>query len=272
MTVPIGRPPGEDGGPPPRTAAFLALDGTLISGSSLSLVFRDLRDRDVYSVGEAMALSARHMAAVFFGGRERQGDRLRRETIAMITGRDSADLEDRSRHLATQEVLPRVYPDVARIIATHRAAGDLIYLVTTSPVELARPIAAALELDGALGTRAETGSDGRFTGRLPDGLMHGPVSLAAVRGLAADRGIGLERSHAYSDSYDDRDLLAAVGHPHAVNPEPRLLEKAMRQGWAVHELRPARRQLLVGVPPVVPVGGLVACGVALGLALGRRRP
>ncbi len=100
--------------------------------------------------------------------------------------------------------------------------------------------------------------------------MHGPVSLAAVRELAADRGISLVRSHAYSDSYDDRDLLAAVGHPHAINPEPRLLEAAVRHGWAVHEHRPARRLLLVGVPPVVPVGGLVGCGVAIGWSLGRR--
>ena len=271
MTVPVGRPHVDDGGPAPRTAAFLVLDRTLISGSSLSLLFRDLRDRDVYSIGEALTLTARHVAEVFFGGREQQSARLRRETIAAITGRRSADLEDWSRRLATQEVLPRVYPDVARIIATHRAAGDLVYLVTASPIELARPVAAALELDGALGTRAETDGNGYFTGRLPDGLMHGPVSLAAVRVLAAEQGIGLERSHAYSDSYDDRDLLAAVGHPHAVNPEPRLLEGAVRRGWAVHELRPARRQLLVGVPPVVPVGGLISCGVAIGLSLGRRR-
>ena len=270
MTAPEGRPAVDVDGPSPRTAAFLSLDRTLISGSSLSLLFRDLRAQDVYSIGEALAVTARHMAEVFFGGREQQGARLRRETIAAVTGRSSADLEDWSRRLATQEVLPRLYPDVARTIATHRAAGDLVYLVTSSPVELARPVAAALELDGALGTRAETDRNGVFTGRLPEGLMHGPVSLAAVQELAADRGISLVRSHAYSDSYEDRDLLAAVGHPHAINPEPRLLEAAVRHGWAAHEHRPARRLLLVGVPPVVPVGGLIGCGAAIGWSLGRR--
>lgn len=266
----MSRPEPLDDRPAPATAAFLGLDRTLISGTSLSLLFRDLRQRDVIPLVDVLGLVARQAAASFFGGREEQVAELRRQTVAAIAGRRRDELEAWARSLATTEVLPRVYPDIAQIIARHRRAGNQVWLLTASPIELARPIAAVLELDGALGTIAETDDQGNYTGRLPDGLLHGATRLDAVRALAEERGIALERSHAYSDSFDDGDLLDAVGFPHAVNPEPRLLEKAVRRGWAVHEMRPARRQLLVGVPPVVPVGGLVGLGAVVGWKVGCR--
>ncbi len=257
---------------PSGGAAFLTLDRTLIPGSSLSLLFRDLRAQDVYPIGQLLALTARHMVASFIGSRPEQTAELERQTIAAISGQRRADLVDWATRLATTEVLPRVYPDVQQRIATHRAAGDRVYLLTASPVELAEPVAGVLGLDGALGTVADVDDEGRFTGALPHGLLHGRATLEAVRGLALAQDLDLARSHAYSDSVDDLELLAAVAHPHAVNPEPRLLEHAVRHGWAVHELRPARRQLLVGVPPIVPVGLLMGTGAAAGwLARATRR-
>ncbi|HEY3701878.1 MAG TPA: 1-acyl-sn-glycerol-3-phosphate acyltransferase, partial [Acidimicrobiales bacterium] len=52
-----------------------------------------------------------------------------------------------------------------------------------------------------------------------------------------------EESFAYSDSVYDLPLLSAVGHPHAVNPDLRLLPLALLQRWPV---------LHLDVPPGVP--------------------
>lgn len=256
---------------PSGAAAFFAVDRTLIPGTSLALLFRDMRARDVVPVGTVLTLTVRHLLASFFGGRQNRIDQLYQQTIAAISGQRRSDLEDWAVRVATTEILPRVYPDIAQLIEVHRAAGDRIYLVTSSPVELARPVAGALGLDGALGTVAEADQQGCFTGRLPDGLLCGRAARDAVVALADVEGLDLRGSHAYTDTADDRPLLAAVGHPHAVNPEPRLLEYAVRHGWAVHELRPARRQLLVGVPPVVPVGLLLGAGAVLGWGAARVR-
>ena len=43
----------------------------------------------------------------------------------------------------------------------------------------------------------------------------------------------LDQSYAYSDSVYDTPLLSAVGHPHAVNPDPRLTVVAAARRWPV---------------------------------------
>ena len=59
-------------------------------------------------------------------------------------------------------------------------------------------------------------------------------------------------SWAYSDSVFDVPLLSAVGHPHAVNPDPRLRVVAGLRRWPVRWL---------DVPPGVPkLAGLEPSG------------
>ena len=57
--------------------------------------------------------------------------------------------------------------------------------------------------------------------------------LAAVREWAADNGIDLAESYAYSDSVFDTPLLSAVGHPIVVNPDPSMVVMATLRRWPV---------------------------------------
>ena len=45
--------------------------------------------------------------------------------------------------------------------------------------------------------------------------------------------VSAEDRHFYSDSINDLPLLAAVGHPHVVNPDARLAAEAEARGWPV---------------------------------------
>ena len=51
----------------------------------------------------------------------------------------------------------------------------------------------------------------------------------------------LDRAYAYADSLSDLPLLAACGHPVAVNPDRRLRLVAERGGWPILQFRQARR-------------------------------
>jgi putative phosphoserine phosphatase / 1-acylglycerol-3-phosphate O-acyltransferase len=57
-----------------------------------------------------------------------------------------------------------------------------------------------------------------------------------VREWAAAHDVDLADSYAYSDSVYDTPLLAAVGHPHAVNPDPRMKLVAAARRWPVLDL------------------------------------
>jgi HAD superfamily hydrolase (TIGR01490 family) len=109
-----------------------------------------------------------------------------------------------------------------------------VWIVTASPHELAQILAARLGFTGGLGTRAEV-REGRYTGRILGGILHGQVKAAAVLAMAGERGIDLSRSSAYSDSINDLPLLSAVGFPHAVTPDRDLARRSRCSGWPVHE-------------------------------------
>ncbi|HEX2296393.1 MAG TPA: HAD-IB family hydrolase, partial [Actinomycetota bacterium] len=156
-------------------------------------------------------------------------------------------------------------------IDEHKGRGDLTFLVTAAPVELASTIADALEMTGAIATVSEIDSDGYYTGRLVGSVMHGPAKAKAVAEVAAARGVDLADCSAYSDSMNDLPLLEAVGDPHAVNPEPELRRIARVRGWRVHELRTRRRALLIGIPAGLGGAGVFFSGVAAGSWAVRRR-
>ena len=192
-------------------------------------------------------------------------------TLEFVTGHKADELVEWGMQIAEERILPRVYEDIVRVIDTHRERGDLTFLVTAAPVELASTIADALEMTGAIATVSEVDSAGYYTGRLVGAVMHGPEKAKAVAKAAADHGIDLADCSAYSDSMNDLPLLESVGDPHAVNPEPELRRIARVRGWHVHELRTRRRALLIGIPAGLGGAGVFASGVAAGTWAARRR-
>jgi len=70
-------------------------------------------------------------------------------------------------------------------------------------------------------------STGVLTGAIDGGSCGRWASSTRCGRGRSEHGVDLAESYAYSDSIYDTPLLNAVGHPNAVNPDPRL------QLWAV---------------------------------------
>ena len=254
-----------------QRAAFFDLDKTLIPGSSLFLLARGMYARDYYRVRDLLRFGWRQMMFRVSGESDKGLEASRESTLEFVAGRPVRELEEMGREIAEERILPRVYEGITKVIDQHRSAGDLTYLCTASPQELAELVAESLEMTGALGTRAEVSPDGRYTGRLgPHGVLHGPAKADAVSALAETLDIDLNESYAYSDSINDLPLLELVGHPIAVNPDQDLKREARTRAWPVYELRTRRPLLLFGIPSAFVAAGLFGGGVTVGRLLGRR--
>jgi HAD superfamily hydrolase (TIGR01490 family) len=255
-----------------QRAAFFDLDKTLIPGSSLFLLARGLYARDYYRVRDIARFAWRQLVFRVSGETDKGLEATRSSAIEFVAGRPVRELEEMGREIAEERILPRVYEGITKVIDQHRAAGDLTYLTTASPQELAELIAESLDMTGALGTRAEVSADGHYTGRLgPHGILHGPSKAEAVKELARLHEIDLHESYAYSDSINDLPLLELVGHPIAVNPDADLKRAARARGWPAYELRTRRPLLLFGIPSAFVAAALFGAGVALGNLMGRKR-
>lgn len=252
-------------------AAFFDLDRTLIPGSSLFLLARGAYERDMFRVRDLLRFGWGQLMFRLRGETESGMERSRDGTLGFVTGRSQSELMEWGREIANERIIPLVYHDIVQVIDGHRERGDLTFLVTAAPIELADTIAEELGMDGAIATVSEIDEDGYYTGRLVGGVMHGPEKAKAVAEMAAERGVELGECAAYSDSINDLPLLESVGYPHAVNPEHELRRIALRRGWPVHELRTRRRALLIGIPAGLGGVSVFGAGIALGAYLERKR-
>jgi HAD superfamily hydrolase (TIGR01490 family) len=255
----------------PKGAAFFDLDKTLIPGSSLFLLARGMYERDLFRVRDLLRFGWGQFVYRLQGERSRAMNMSRLSTLDFVTGRSQQEIVEWGREIAEERILPRVYEDIVRVVDGHRETGDLTFLVTAAPVELSETIARALDMTGGIGTVAEVDESGCYTGRLSGPIMHGPEKAKAVAETAAEHGVDLHECAAYSDSVNDLPLLDSVGYPHAVNPEHELRRIALTRGWPIHELRTRRKTLLVGIPAGIGGASLLGAGIAIGIAIERRR-
>ena len=110
--------------------------------------------------------------------------------------------------------------------------------------------------------------DGVYTGRSAGPFTYREGKAEAIRQLAAERGIDLAESYAYSDSESDLPMLRAVGHPVAVNPDAELRSVARTEGWRIMSFDKLGRRLKLGAA----VGALALMGGGGGYLVARARP
>jgi HAD superfamily hydrolase (TIGR01490 family) len=250
-------------------AAFFDVDNTIMQGASVYHFVRGLASRKFFTTGDLVRFAARQLK-FRVGGAEDMDDvhNSREEALSFVAGRTVAEIVALGEEIYDESMADKIYAGTLALARRHLEAGQRVWLVTATPVELASLIARRLELTGALGTVAET-EDGVYTGRLVGELLHGPAKAAAVRALAASEGLDLRRCTAYSDSANDVPMLSVVGTAVAVNPDGALRDIARRRGWQIRDFRTARKAARIGVPSVLGAGALAGAVVG-GLAVRRK--
>jgi HAD superfamily hydrolase (TIGR01490 family) len=221
---------------------------------------RGLAARKYFSYGDIVEF-AWQQAKFRLTGRENMDDvaQGRDKALSFIAGRRTDELVALGEDIYDEYIADKIWPGTAALAQRHIAAGQQVWLVTATPVELAQTIAKRLGLTGALGTVAES-EDGVFTGRLVGDILHGPGKAHAIRALAVREGLNLKRCTAYSDSYNDVPMLSLVGTAVAINPDSDLREVARIRGWEQYDFRTARKAAKYGAGTAMAVGA--AAGTA----------
>lgn len=214
--------------PAANGAAFFDLDRTLLAGAS-GEVFADAM--------RLAGLSSKPFPGekLLFGlfntiGETLPSMALARQAVTLARGRSQAAVSAAAEQVADR-LVAMVQPFADPAFAAHRAAGRPIVLATTTPYDLVKPFADRLGLDDVVATRYAVDSDGNYDGTLAGPFVWSAGKLEAITAWAADNGIDLASSYAYSDSVYDTPMLDAVGNPIVVNPDPRMLLVAAARRW-----------------------------------------
>ncbi len=241
-------------------AAFFDVDNTLVQGASIVHFARGLAARKYFSYSDIFDF-AWTQAKFRITGKENAQDVAegREKALSFIAGRETAELAALGEEIYDEYIADKIWPGTRALAQRHLDAGQQVWLVTATPVELAQTIADHLGLTGALGTVAES-VDGKFTGRLVGDILHGPGKAHAVRALAIREGLNLKRCTAYSDSHNDVPMLSLVGRAVAINPDADLRDVAKVRGWEMYDFRTARKAAKYGASTALVVGAAGAAG------------
>nr|WP_049803779.1 HAD-IB family hydrolase [Pseudonocardia dioxanivorans] len=248
-------------------AAFFDVDNTMMVGASIFHFARGLAARKFFTTSDLLGF-AWQQVKFRVGGRETDVSGHRDTALSFVAGRPVAEVVALGEEIYDELMADRIWAGTRALAQMHLDAGQRVWLVTATPVELALIIARRLGLTGALGTVAES-VDGHYTGRLVGEILHGTAKAHAIRALAVAEGLDLRRCSAYSDSVNDVPMLSAVGTAVAVNPDSELRDTAKERGWQIRDFRTGRKAAKIGVPSVLGAG-VVAGAIAAGVAHRRR--
>lgn len=251
-----------------RAAAFFDLDKTIIARSSTLAFSRPFYAGGLITRRAVLRSAYAHVIYMAAGADHDQLERMRDYLSKMVAGWDVQQVRDIVAETLNQLIEPVVYREATALIDEHHAAGRDVVIVSSSGTEVVEPIGAMVGADRVVATRMVI-EDGRYTGEI-EFYAYGENKATAVEDLARRHGYDLAASYAYSDSFTDLPMLAAVGHPVAVNPDKALRKEATARGWEVRDFthpvrlrdRMTERLPRVNSPTAPAVLSAVAAGVA----------
>lgn len=154
-----------------------------------------------------------------------------------ILGRtDKAVLDEWHADFMRDCIEPIILAKGEALLAKHRAAGDVLMIITATNRFITGPIAQRLGVEHLIATECGM-QDGQYTGELVDVPSFQGGKITRLNAWLAEHQATLAGSYFYSDSHNDLPLLEQVPHPVAVDPDDRLRELALQRGWPVMSLR-----------------------------------
>jgi len=214
--------------------ALFDLDNTLIAGDSDHLWGDFLVSQGRVDATEHKALNA-HFYDQYKNG-ELNIDEYLAFALGPMTGMTKEALVPLQRQFIRDHIEPILLDAAFALLEQHRALGDTLVIITATNTLVTQPIADRLGVEHLIGCEAEI-IEGCYTGK-PTGVpsfAQGKVSR--IQTWCEENKKSMENAVFYSDSHNDLPLLRAVDRAVAVDPDDRLREEAVRQGWNVISLR-----------------------------------
>lgn len=213
----------------PRVVAVFDFGGTVVHAFDPE---PPLRRRD-----QGRDLAASLLTSIRGARAEGEYQRFLLRAKDLWAGHRESELIELGEKLFRRTVYGHLYPEAWHLIRAHEAAGHTLVLASCLTRYQVLPAARELGIEQVLCTEMEV-RDGELTGHVQGEPLWRTAKADVVRAFATVHGADLAQSYAYADAAVDRPLLEAVGHPVAVNPDPRMAIDATERNWPVLGFRP----------------------------------
>ena len=159
--------------------------------------------------------------------------------LAPLARHTRVELDAWHREFVATRIRPQIGAAARALVEKHRAAGDLLAIVTATNSFVTGPIAREFGIPHLIAT-IPAQENGRFTGK-PRGMpSFREGKITRVDAWLESHGLWLgsfTQSWFYSDSHNDLPLLEKVTNPVAVDADATLAQLAVERGWPHISLR-----------------------------------
>ena len=159
--------------------------------------------------------------------------------LAPLARHARTELDAWHREFVATRIRPQIGAAARALVEKHRAAGDLLAIVTATNSFVTGPIALEFGIPHLIAT-IPAQENGRFTGK-PRGMpSFREGKITRVDAWLESHGLWLgsfTQSWFYSDSHNDLPLLEKVTNPVAVDADATLAQVAAERGWPHISLR-----------------------------------
>jgi len=250
-----------------RQAAFFDLDKTVVAKSSTLAFGRELYREGMISPSIVIKVAYAQLAYSLLGANEERMERSRVALLELTKGWEAERVQRLVRETLQEVIDPLIYEEALDLFDDHRRAHRDLYLVSSSGLEVVRPLAEYLGVPHVIATRPGVDEEGLYDGTL-EFYCYGENKATAMQEVAEARGVDLSESYAYSDSATDLPMLEAVGHPVAVNPDKELRAIATERDWEIVDFkRPVALRSRLSHVPRPPTEVVAGAGALSALAL-----
>ncbi len=209
--------------------AIFDVDHTLVDGST-GLCFA------LYMLGQRLIPLPHLAVAAWWTLGHRIGfvnvETMTHGAASAFKGMTQDEIRDHALAAYRTRVRSRIYARAGELVDLYRQRGIPTLALSGTGDLMAKAVADDLGIDDYIGNRLEM-EDGRATGRPLAPYSYGDGKVVLLREFARERDVELAECAAFADSQSDLPMLSAVGYPHAVNPDRKLLEVASTRGWPV---------------------------------------
>ena len=215
----------------PKTVAFFDLDGTLVSGFSITSLLQE-------------RLASHHLT--LFDAAEQLFDLANRaasgsnfptlidHAVSTLKGVPENDFIELGKVVFEKHTAGDIYPESRALVRAHLDMGHIVVVLSSATIYQVQPIASELDIEHVLCNRMVV-ENGFFTGEVIRPLCFAEGKLRAAREFIEDKGVSLDECFFYSDGFEDLPLMEEIGYPRPLNPDSRMSAEARQQGWPVRE-------------------------------------
>jgi len=217
----------------PKVAVF-DCDGTLWSGDAGRGFMDWSLEQGLVSRSTADWIDNRHRA--YRAGKVSE-EAICGEMVQIYAGLRDEELRAAASRYFNEFVRPRIFPELASLVAALRQAGTELWAVSSTNRWV---IEEGVREFGIAPNRILAADVQVANGVITDQLIDVPTDEGKARAL---RCVGLDRPDAvFGNSIHDLAMLELAQHPFPVNPSPALIAAAAQRGWGY--FRPATADVL----------------------------